>query len=339
MKIEKSKLLNGLKLLSSTIGKTIDLVVFEMSENGTWAKTTNGNSSTWHFFEELKGDCEISLVFSQFMKVVNVCNDEIKFDVKEKEGNRSLVIKSGNKKQTVSIVENTIDNIVYPNVEFKELNENFLGAVSRVVACASVDDSNYVLKSVKVDSDVLSTDGRRLAIEYNVADFESTLPSQDMLKIISDFGSGGNKYYCDCECFIISNGYTIRKIKQVDGDYPNAKRIIPNESEMNKISINSVSFKNAVNDFINVCGQDSILDIEFNNNSAILKSSTSVLEYSDSVECSFNGDFTVSVNPKFIKSAFDSFVGEIYFYYNDNVSPIVISDGECKFVMMPIRKQ
>lgn len=341
MKVKKTELTNGLKALSQTVSKIIDVLVINVTDKGSWAKTYDGVNSTWHYFENLVGDCEICVNFNQFSKIINICEDEVKLSVKDKGVGKDLIIKSGRKSNKISMIDNSIGVVELPSVDFVDISNDMFKAISRVIVCASNDNTRPILEGVNISNgEVLATDARRLAIETvsGIDGISCTIPSSEVLKVISEFKDTQNMFYSDDNCIYVRNKNTIRKVMLIDGDYPNAKRIIPNIEEMKRIDINSSDFSKAIKDLITVCGNDCRLDLNFTDNVIKLNSAKDGLSHDDEIECVFDGEFEISINPVFVKSAFDSFVGSVRFYFTDNVSPIVIGDDECKFIMMPIRR-
>jgi DNA polymerase-3 subunit beta len=242
----------------------------------------------------------------------------------------------------------TEDALVYklPQKEFR----NMLRKTSYAM---STDESRYVLngellcfKEGKLT--IVATDGRRLALYEHETDFpkssetEIILPTKavgELLRILSDDG--------DLDISIAENhisfgvGDTFLVSKLIEGNYPNYKQVIPQETK-ERVTIERELFLNSLRRVALLSSEksNSVKITLQSNEIEISANSPDVGEAKESIAAQYKGkEFSIAFNPDYLAAPLKNLDDDqVFLDLTDELSPgVVRTNNPFLYVIMPMR--
>lgn len=269
---------------------------------------------------------------------LNILNEEVRA-TKER---IYLEIYDNHKKLNVSNIP-SVDRFFNPfdKEEIKEFSFHInTHTLKQLAKCMSKDETRYYLNGIGVSkSHLMSTDGHRLAFYKLSKDFpegkEYIIPSKLINILIKSFNNElfefilvKNEQSNICHCKVVVKDYVFHS-KLIDGTYPDALRVVPNEEELQPI--NYYDFTKVLGDAIilghntMILGDDEITTFE--NNSSL---DTYVIDASLGI-----GENKIGLNIKYLK---DIYSDKCSLFYKDSASPLLIKENDyLRYVLMPMR--
>jgi DNA polymerase-3 subunit beta len=230
----------------------------------------------------------------------------------------------------------------------------FKKALQQVVFAASGDETRPVLTGVLLKTDnnqlaMVATDSYRLA-EKQIGEHSSELKllvpasaMQDLLRVIGD-ESGDIKIRHDDQQVLFTIGDIELVSRQLDGNYPDYKNLIPKSFE--------VTAELKKSDFINVtkvsslfaresAGSVTIVIDEKNQELSIRSVASQIGENNATAKAKAKGTGSITLNSRYLLDALNVINGEnIQFGFNGKLEPTMLSDPEAKdykHIIMPLK--
>jgi DNA polymerase-3 subunit beta len=239
-------------------------------------------------------------------------------------------------------------------VDWKVDAADFKKALQQVVFTASSDETRPVLtgvliKSVNGDLAMAATDSYRLAekkLGSQALDIQLLIPAssmQDLLRVIDD-GLSEVKIKHDDQQVLFTVGDIEIVTRQVDGNYPDYKKLIPKSFET------SATIKRA--DLVNVTKVSSLfaresagsvtIEIDEGKQELSIRSVASQLgENTATANAVTKGSGSITVNSRYLLDALNVINGEdVNFSFNGKLEPTLLTDPEnknYKHIIMPLK--
>lgn len=240
-------------------------------------------------------------------------------------------------------------SIVLPQEKFKAM-------LKKTSIAISMDESRYVLNGVFMSfkSDKLTlvaTDGRRLAMtEEELSDGatgEFIVPTKavnELNRLLQNAGEVKIQFTENQVSFELSGEgqQTILLMsKLVEGNYPNYKQVIPNETKERVTLVREELHQALRRAEVMTNEKSNSVKLTFGkNNLAITANTPDVGEGRESIAINYNGpEISIAFNPGFLMDPLKVLEGdEIFMELNDELSPgLVRVNGPFLYVLMPMR--
>ncbi len=226
-------------------------------------------------------------------------------------------------------------------------------ALKKTSYAISTDEARYVLNGILASFKdeqltMVATDGRRLALITLELEFpkshetEVIIPTKavnELQRLLGDEGEvniaiGENQAAFDF-------GHTKLITKLVEGNYPNYRQVIPEETK-ERIQLERESFHNAVRRVSLLASEksNSVKLVISKNNIDIMANTPEVGEAVESVPVNYSGrEFTIAFNPEFLMAPLRNLpADEVFLELTDEMSPGVIKiSSPFLYVLMPMR--
>lgn len=223
---------------------------------------------------------------------------------------------------------------------------------ARVAPFCSTDETRYVLNGVQIESTdkgavFSATDGRRLAnlaLEClrEGAPGNSIVPrgTWDVIgATIGKKGGGTVLFVFDATYVRVEHGNVTLLSRKIDGRFPDYRQVIPGES--------SYAAKGAITaqcDRVSLAmalaGARPFASVKVSVNGALALSCQDADhgEYDTSVPCQHTGaDLRIGFHPEYLAEAVDAIRGDVCMALSDPLSPMLLTDGAYRHVIMPMR--
>ena len=251
-----------------------------------------------------------------------------------------------------------------PTPEFKEggsvtlPQEKVKAMLKKTSIAISMDESRYVLNGVFVSfkSDkvtMVATDGRRLALAEEDLDGENTatgdiiVPTKavtELNRLLHNAGTVTIKFTENQVSFTLEGEgqHSIVLIsKLVEGNYPNYKQVIPNETK-ERVTLGREELLQALRraEIMTNDKSNSVKLTFAKNNLAITANTPEVGEGRESIAINYNGpEISIAFNPGYLMDPLKVLESdEIFMELNDELSPgLVRVNGPFLYVLMPMR--
>ncbi|MBL6765494.1 MAG: DNA polymerase III subunit beta [Verrucomicrobiae bacterium] len=251
-----------------------------------------------------------------------------------------------------------------PTPEFKESaavtlpQEKVKAMLKKTSIAISMDESRYVLNGVYVSfkSDkvtMVATDGRRLAMTEEELDGDNTatgeiiIPTKAVTELNRLLQNTGNVIirFTENQISFTLDGEGQHGIvlisKLVEGNYPNYKQVIPNETKERVTLVREELLQALRRAEIMTNDKSNSVKMAFTkNNLAITANTPEVGEGRESIAINYNGpDISIAFNPGYLMDPLKVLESdEIFIELNDELSPgIVRVNGPFLYVLMPMR--
>lgn len=364
--ITKEKLSEGIQIIQSSVaGRTTLPILFNFlieAQDGTIKLTrTDMEMAIIHTFKsEVLEDGSLTVPLKDFSDILKNLPSGKEIVLESDEDNK-LHIKSGRSKFWVIGTPKS----EYPLIPEIEKNKAFdikvtllKEMIEKTIFSAAVDETRYILNGLlwnntKDKFEVVSTDGRRLALNVNpvlegVEEFKIIVPKKilnEVLKLISL-----NKFKEDEIINITTSSKQISfKIKEtllisrlIEGTYPNYEQVIPSKKNITfSVSTSDIlsSMKSA-----EVCVSDlgGTVKYKLTENNLLITSNSSKMSFSDEIKVAYEGeDFETSFNPKYLIDVLKNVsTDKVNFSFVNATQPVLIEpEGETKYkyIIMPVR--
>ena len=241
--------------------------------------------------------------------------------------------------------------VVAPQAKIKSM-------LHRTSFAASTDETRYVLnglffafKDHKIT--LVATDGRRLALVEDEADFASDsnaefiVPSKtisELNRLLQAEGDVEIKVTDTQVAFVMDRGNGLQTViisKLVEGSYPNYRQVIPSESE-ERIPLPREDFLAALRRAeIMTSDKANSVKLSFTKNNLTITANTpDIGEARESLAINYKGrDLAIAFNPVFLMDPLKVLdTDEVFFELKDDLSPGVVKiNGPFLYVIMPMR--
>lgn len=279
-------------------------------------------------------------LFSDYVNSLPSDSIELKTD-----GNK-LLISSGSYNSTINGMP-ADDFPTLPTIKdgqsFKVDAQEFKTALQQTTLTASSDETRPILTGVFIHTHdkkvyVAATDSYRLSEKRLVSvpkgDFGLVVPAAalgDMLRIIGDENGEVSVKYDDSQVeFVLGDSQLITR--QIDGNFPPYRQLIPTESDIN-LTVNKQEFANIAK-VASLFAKESAGSITIEADEAAGKVSiTSVAsqvgENTSEAEAKVKGSGKVTLNSRYLLDALNVIEGKtVNFRFSGKISPCVITDTE-----------
>lgn len=226
-------------------------------------------------------------------------------------------------------------------------------ALYSVLPSVSDDTSRFLLNSLLLDFPLnkirtVATDGRRLSIHgpTNAAESYSLLPKtaiKAVIKAVMEVCQGQGDVEIDAGGNIIQFRFSTCTIlsKLVDGTYPDFGRVIPKDNTLD-VSIEPGLFRNAIARAKIILSNNMVVRLCFSYGLLTVESSERDLgESSETIEIDNETEFSFACNPDYLLAILPPHLTDpvsLAFNPNDaSLNPVLITIGETKHIIMPIR--
>ncbi len=237
--------------------------------------------------------------------------------------------------------------------EFTLPQKDFKDGLKKTSYAISTDETRFVLNGILCcfkdnKLTLVATDGRRLALfdmelEFpRSSEIDIILPTKAVTELQRILGDDG-----DVKISIASNqiafqiGDTLLISKLIEGNYPNYRQVIPNETR-ERITLEREPFLQAVHRVSLLASEksNSVKLVFGKNNIDIMANTPEVGEAKESLAVVYKGkEFAIAFNPEFLMAPLRNLSNdEIYLDLIDEMSPGVIKiNTPFLYVLMPMR--
>jgi DNA polymerase-3 subunit beta len=217
----------------------------------------------------------------------------------------------------------------------------------------STDESRYVLNGAFLSFKnnkltVVATDGRRLALIEQELEFPKTsemdiiLPTKavnELQRILSEEGTVTITVSNNQILFNVGQTQLVSKL--IEGNYPNYRQVIPNETK-ERVTLEREIFLNAVRRVALLSSEKSnSVKLAFSKNNLDITANTpDVGEAKESIPVNYKGkEFVIAFNPDYLSDPLRSLeTDEVFIDLTDELSPGVIRHQKpFLYVLMPMR--
>jgi DNA polymerase III subunit beta len=217
----------------------------------------------------------------------------------------------------------------------------------------STDESRYVLNGVLMSFKdakmiLVATDGRRLALVHHEMDYpkaneaEAILPGKavnELLRILGDQGDVEISLGENQAAFTLGTTFLVSKL--IEGNYPNYKQVIPQETK-ERLVLEREPFLSTVKRVALLSSEksNSIRMTLKNNEVEISANSPDVGEARESLPVQYKGkEFSIAFNPEYLGDPLRALSSpEVFIDFTDELSPGVVRyNGPFLYVIMPMR--
>lgn len=296
---------------------------------------------------------------SKLMSILSLLPEgDINFEVQEKDGVSTAVIKHSVKKIRFNLICMAPDN--FPEFEnhtdlnfFDIPSKDFKEMVAHTSFAVSTDETRYFLNGVFFEKDennlvLVATDGKRLAYESKsvlaeVENFNSIIVHPKILGIIAKYASDeGNLSIATTEKNIVFkfSNYVL-SASLIDGQFPNYRRVIP-ENQPSKFQVQKDELMLALKR-ISVMTDQKVLRIFFDITPGVLSlhSDSGLGEAREEIPCQYAGEnLTIAMNIKHLEDALKSMNCEnVVFNFSDaNKAVLIKPESETTYfdIIMPM---
>jgi len=366
MKIETTleKIKDSVSRIQKVSAKNLSLPILEnvlltAKDNALILRSTNLHTGVEITIPvKIQTEGEISVKLDVFAQIINSLNGDhkVSFEVIE----NTLHISTEKSEMSIKLFPHN-DFPTLPRVE--DVNpisfpiETIIDGVRSVIYSASLSDIKPEISSVYIYSEnnelvFVSTDSFRLAekriVTQNTIDIQGIIIPikniQECIKIFS--GITG-----DVELFIGKNQLSIQSdniyftSRIVDGNYPDYKQIIPQESLINALVLKEelIQSLRLVNVFSDNFNQILIQSDSQKGHININSRNTDVGENNTSVDAAITGgDIEMYLNHKYLSDAFPALAGDsINFSFTEKNKPCIIKsvgDASFLYLIMPMNR-
>jgi len=253
---------------------------------------------------------------------------------------------------------------VLPEFDRKDAFELPMGVVMEMVKktifAASSDETRHVLNGVfwsvkKGLFEMVSTDGRRLSIVGKKGlvkdqEFQIIVPTKVLGELLRLLGAHDIKPDSTEKMNVaVTENQIVFQIKEttllsrlIGGTFPNYDQVIPKKKDITVI-LDSKELL-AVTKRAALCAMDRGGSVKFalQKKGLHISAASQNLEFNDEIGVDYSGaDFQVAFNPHFLVDALKHIETEkVSLGFTTSVNPVLIEpveDGECRFVIMPMR--
>jgi len=217
----------------------------------------------------------------------------------------------------------------------------------------STDETRYVLNGILCSFKdnkltLVATDGRRLALVDIELEFPRSqevdiiIPTKAVTEIQRLLGDEGDvKLSVGENQVAFEVGGTLLVSKLVEGNYPNYRQVIPNETK-ERITLEREAFLNAVHRVSLLASEksNSVKLVFSKNNIDIMANTPEIGEANESLAVQYKGrEFSIAFNPEFLMAPLRNLPDdEVFLDLTDEMSPGVIKiQTPFLYVLMPMR--
>jgi len=236
---------------------------------------------------------------------------------------------------------------------FKLPQKEFRTMLRKTSYAMSTDESRYVLNGELLSFKegkltIVATDGRRLALYEHESDFpkssetEVILPSKavaELVRILSDDGDMDISIAENHIAFTVGDTYLVSKL--IEGNYPNYKQVIPQETK-ERATIERELFLNCLKRVALLSSEksNSVKITLQANEIEISANSPDVGEAKESIPAQYKGkEFSIAFNPEYLAAPLKNLdEDQVFLDLTDELSPGVVRiNGPFLYVIMPMR--
>ena len=246
-----------------------------------------------------------------------------------------------------------------PLPDFGEANEYKIeqsvlkDSLKKTAYAISTDETRYVLNGIfwsfkDNNLNLVATDGRRLAMVNHEIEFPESqeidviVPTKavnELSRLLGDEGEVRILIADNQIAFEFNKNILVSKL--IEGNYPNFRQVIPNETK-ERITLERETFLNSAHRVSLLTSEKSnSLKIVFGkDNIDIMANSPDIGEAKESLAVSYKGpEFSIAFNPEFLMAPLKNLDSdEIYLDLIDEMSPGVIKNNSSfLYVLMPMR--
>ncbi len=358
--VSKEKLVDGLQAVQNVVSSRVTLPILSntliRAEGGllTFVTTDLDVAIQSSVEVEVERDGATTLPAKRLFNIVReLPSTEIEVDIDSK---NLASLKCGLSKFKINGLDEaefppmpSFDDASHFTLEQKVLKD----ALKKTSYAISTDEARYVLNGILASFKdeqltMVATDGRRLALINLDLEFpksqetEVIIPTKavnELQRLLGDDGEvrvsiGENQAAFDF-------GHTKLITKLVEGNYPNYRQVIPEETK-ERIELERESFLNAVRRVSLLASEksNSVKLVIGKNNIDIMANTPEIGEAVESVPVNHSGrEFTIAFNPEFLMAPLRNLpVDQVFLELSDEMSPGVIKiNTPFLYVLMPMR--
>ncbi len=363
--IAKEQLINGLQAVQNVVSTRTTLpilsnVLLRAQENRLELTATDLDVTVSCAVEAQvkKGGATTVPVKKLFGIVRELANGELSLEVDEK---NVTSVQSG---PSFYRINGLAADEFPPMPKFKEgkkvavSQETIRGMLRKTDFAVSTDETRYVLNGIFFSLKdhkltLVATDGRRLAL----VDEEVELPGEgqcdfivpakavnELTRLLQDKGNVEIRYAENQAAFALSddsNASVLVVTKLIEGNYPNYRQVIPNETK-ERIALVREEFLHALRRAeIMTSEKANSVKLAFGkNNLAITANSPDIGEARESIAINYKGkEMAIAFNPRYLIDPLTALPDEeVFFELSDELSPGVLKiNGPFLYVVMPMR--
>lgn len=348
MKLESSKLKTALANLGPIFKGRQSLPILSCVKLHTERNRLHITASNLDEFmvERIECDEEIASTCVSYSHLkLSIFGDEVEIKIQKE----SVVIKCGIDETKIS-TRNTEEFPLLPKFEKPSSHgvscADLAASVGSVSWASSTDDSRYMLQSVLVESEAkslrcIATNGRELAIAESAligSVFQVVIPSAFVTNLSSALDRVGASFSSTTNYVKVAHEWGNYFCKQMEGNYPNYKAVIPTKSKpLGRVNVSDL--KNIVSQCVGFAAQgeargvfkfaEKELEIEFEGDGGSKLSRHLAGEFSP---------LTIALSTRKMLAVLNNATTETAeLLFTDELSPLVLKSGDLMVATMPMR--
>lgn len=353
--IKRKTFLEGLEIVKDSIGKQTALPILKniklTAREGTLRlHATNLSMGTTVVLRDLSifSDGEVLCDVLKLMAIVKeLPENEVKMETDEK-GHLIMECEKSHFRLFTMPPEEFPSELEIPEDGMYPVDNQFFDSFRRVKYAVSKEESRYHINGVYLGSDVVATDGHRMAVIKKKLGFDNILIPLDFVNLILKLRNkeNGNTFQAGCfkNVIFIESEDLMLFARLIDAEFPDYSHVIPNDSSRYAL-VERKSLIQAIKRIMLMSGKNYQMKFEFWPHSLILSSCSPELgDASEEIEVEYNSEmdknmpFVIGFNGKYVLDMLEVLENEKVGIGMDNeTSPVKVEEGDSIHVLMPLR--
>ena len=235
-----------------------------------------------------------------------------------------------------------------PEFEFFPINDRFFQYLRNVKYAASRQENRFNINGVFLGTEVVATDGHRMAVIRRKLGFNNILVPLDFVNLILKLRNrdDGNTFQAGCSknMIFIKSEDLILFGRLIDAEFPDYSQVIPHDSSRYAL-MERKGLIQAIKRNMLMSGKNYEMKFEFNPCCLIISSFTPDLgDASEEMEIEYrsetdkNNSFAIGINGKYLLDLLEVLEGEkVGIKIGTELSPIMAEEGDFIHILMPLR--
>jgi len=352
--IKRKTFLEGLEIVKDSIGKQTALPILKnvkltARERTLKLHTTNLSTGTTVLLKDILifSDGEVLCDVLKLMAIVKeLPESEVKMETDEK-GHLIMECEKSHFRLFTMPPEEFPSEPEIPEDKLFPINNQFFDSLRKVKYSASKEDSRYNINGIYMGSDVVATDGHRMAVIRRKLGFDNIIIPLDFVNMVLKTKNRDERAFkagCFNNVFFLESEGLNLFGRLIDGEFPDYSHVIPDNSSRFTL-IERKGLIQSIKRIMLMSGKNYEMRFEFQPCSLVLSSFTPDLgnaaeeiqiEYRS--EMDENKSFAIGLNGKYLLDMLEVLEGErVNIGMGNELSPIKVEEDSSVHILMPIR--
>jgi len=352
--IKRKTFLEGLEIVKDSIGKQTALPILKnvklTTREGTLRlHTTNLSTGTTVLLKDISifSDGEVLCDVLKLMAIVKeLPESEVRMETGEKGHLIMECEKSHFRLFTMPPEEFPSEPEITENQLFP-INNDFFDSLRKIKYAASKEDSRYNINGIYMGSDVVATDGHRMAVIRRKLGFDNIIIPIDFVNMVLKTKNRDERAFkagCFNNVFFLESEDLNLFGRLIDGEFPDYSHVIPNDC-LRYASAEKAKLFHAIKRIMLMSGKNYEMRFEFQPCSLVLSSftpdlgnATEEIEIEYRSEMDKNKSFVIGLNGKYLLDMLETLENErVSIGMGNELSPIKVEEDSYVHILMPLR--